>query len=250
MILIDPSLETVVDQGIISEGRGVPSMNATDSGSLLVVEAVDPGWGIGRLVSWATEDLANDSHLDEPNHLGFRALAVDTQGRVIFSVGSARLATWDVEANIARPLTDDLPSDWMRAVTNPGPHRTLYALTQDPPALFAFGSSGAVEALGDAGGYTTSLGYDEAGGRVLWMANAHGGAWESGAAVTTLDTETGRISEVLRLRDAFETELGLLPGGTYSMVYSDGSLIIGVNASDIGDDSGFGTVVLVVVEGL
>jgi hypothetical protein len=250
MILIDPRLGTVVDQGIVSEGRGVPSMNVTDNGSLLVVEAVDPASDTGRLVSWDTEGLANDSHLEEPDHLGFRALAVDVQGRVIFSAGSAQLATWDVEANIARPLTDDLPGDWMRAVTNPGPDGTLYAVTQDPPALFALRSSGAVEVLGDPGGYTTSLGYDEAGGRVFWMANAHGGAWKSGAAVMTLDTETGQISEVLRLRDAFESELGLLPGGTYSMVYSEGTVVIGVNASDIGDDSGFGTVVLVVVEGL
>jgi hypothetical protein len=34
------------------------------------------------------------------------------------------------------------------------------------------------------------------------------------------------------------------------MVYDDGRLIIGVNASSLDDDSGFGTVVLVGVEGV
>jgi hypothetical protein len=55
---------------------------------------------------------------------------------------------------------------------------------------------------------------------------------------------------VTSLLDAFEEELGLLPGGTYSAVYDQGRLILGVNASELDDDSGFGTVVLVVLEGV
>jgi hypothetical protein len=64
-----------------------------------------------------------------------------------------------------------------------------------------------------------------------------------------MDTASGEITEVASLLDPFE-ELDLLPGGTYSIVYDEGRLILGVNASDLDDDSGFGTVVLVVVEGV
>jgi hypothetical protein len=88
------------------------------------------------------------------------------------------------------------------------------------------------------------------GGRIFWMPEAHGGAWEVGAAIMSMDTSTGEITEVVSLLDPFEESLDLLPGGTYSIVYDEGRLILGVNASDLDDDSGFGTVVLVVVEGV
>jgi hypothetical protein len=65
-----------------------------------------------------------------------------------------------------------------------------------------------------------------------------------------MDTASGEITEVTALLDPFDEELSLLPGGTYSIVYDEGKLIVGVNASNLDDDSGFGTVVLVVVEGV
>ena len=55
---------------------------------------------------------------------------------------------------------------------------------------------------------------------------------------------------MVSLNEAFMDKLGLVAGGTYSAVFSDGRLIMGINASPIGDESGFGTVVFVVVEGL
>lgn len=138
----------------------------------------------------------------------------------------------------------------MRAATPVLEDGTIVGVTQSPPALFALSRSGDVEPLGDPGGYTTSLALDEAGQRIFWMANAHGNAWRQGAAVMSLDLRTGDISEVVRLGSSFRDELGLLPGGTYSIQYEDGSLYMGVNASHLDDESGFGTVVLVVVEGL
>jgi hypothetical protein len=66
----------------------------------------------------------------------------------------------------------------------------------------------------------------------------------------SMDTATGEITEIVSLLEPFEKNLDLLPGGTYSIVYDEGRLILGVNASDLDDDSGFGTVVLVVVEGV
>jgi hypothetical protein len=103
--------------------------------------------------------------------------------------------------------------------------------------------------LGDPGGSTTSIAMTPDGSRIFWMPEAHGGAWEIGAVVNSMDTATGEITEVTSLLEPFE-ELGLLPGGTYSVVYDEGRLILGVNASPADDDSGFGTVVLVVIEGV
>jgi hypothetical protein len=88
------------------------------------------------------------------------------------------------------------------------------------------------------------------GSRVFWMPEAHGGAWEVGAKVMSLDTASGEMTEVVSLLDPFGEALDLLPGGTYSTVYDEGRLILGMNASPMDDDSGFGEVVLVVLEGV
>ena len=250
MILIDPASETVIDKGIISDRRGVPSLTISADGAALVVEAVEPESDSGLLVSWDNRTTAEDAQLRDPRHIGYRSLAVAADGRILFSVGSGELAAWDTATGSISTYTRDLPGEWMRATTSVLEDGTLVGVTQNPPRLFTLARSGAVETLGDPGGYTTSLALDLAGQRVFWMANAHGDAWKQGARVMALDIRTGDISEVVRLRSSFESELGLLPGGTYSIQYEDGSLYVGVNASQLSDESGFGTVVLVVIEGL
>ena len=107
-----------------------------------------------------------------------------------------------------------------------------------------------MEVIGNAGEYTASLATTPEGDRVFWMPGAHGDAWQLGAPILQLDTATGEVTELVSLAEPFEERFGLLPGGTYSITYHEGSLIVGVNASPLDDDSGFGTVVLVVVEGV
>lgn len=68
--------------------------------------------------------------------------------------------------------------------------------------------------------------------------------------VRGLHTATGEVEAVVGLVDPFKEDFGLLPGGTYSIVFHDGRLILGVNASPLDNDSRFGTVVLMVIEGL
>jgi hypothetical protein len=65
-----------------------------------------------------------------------------------------------------------------------------------------------------------------------------------------MDTSTGKTVDVTSLVESFADALGLLPGGSYSVVYDNGRLILGVNASPLDDDSGFGIPVLVVIEGV
>lgn len=249
LIRIDPQERTVADAGVVVEAHGVPSMTIA-AGSQIVVEAVDPWTDTGVLAHWDVLSSRVASGHEDPDQTGFRALAVDSEGRVLFSTGGGRLMAWDSTSGTAEQVTDDLPGEWMRAATPVDGSGVIYGVTQDPPALFSLDADGRVELLGDPGGYTTSLGFDERGGRVFWMAGAHGDSWETGATVMTLDVDTGEMFEVVSLQPVFEGELGLRVGGTYSMVYSGGRLFIGVNASPIDDDSGFGRVVLVVVEGL
>jgi hypothetical protein len=225
-------------------------MTITRDRSLIVAEAIEPETDSGLLVSLDSMLDSSTSTLEDPRHLGYRSLGVTEDGRILYSVGGGELVAWDSGTGDASTFTRDLPGEWLRAVTPLLSDGSFVGVTQDPPRLFSVSSDGEVNRLGDPGGYTTSLALDQQGGRVFWMANAHGNAWKQGAAVMTMNIETGEQDVIVELRDSFADELGLLPGGTYSIAYEDGALFIGVNASPIGDDSGFGTVVLVVIEGL
>jgi hypothetical protein len=188
--------------------------------------------------------------VDDPRQYGFRALGIDpVSGGVLYGIGGGELAALDPTSGEFEDLDLELPGFWLRAITRPTPDGTVYGVSDDESFLFSISPDGTVEVLGEPGGTTTSLAMTPDGTRVFWMPEAHGGAWEVGAPIMSMDTASGETTEITSLVDPFE-ELDLLPGGTYSVVYQDGSLILGVNASDLNDDSGFGTVVLVVVEGL
>jgi hypothetical protein len=218
--------------------------------SVIVAEAVEPETDVGVLVAWDTGSGSVIAELSDERQTGYRSLGTTPDGGVVYSTGSGGLAVWDVESDDAEDLDLRMSGDWMRAVTPLLDDGTLIGVTRDSDELFGLSATGEVTSLGNAGGYTTSLALDESAGRIFWLAEAHGDAWVSGAPVMSLDLSTGDVTEVVRLKDSFESGLGLLPGGTYSMVYDRGRLVIGVNASPLDEDSGFGTVVLVVVEGL
>lgn len=249
LISIDPLAGTISDEGVVSLGLGIPSMAFTPVGNRLAIEAVDPESRVGSVVARNSVDGGQSNH-DDSEHVGFRSLGLTEEGSILYSVGGRRLMAWQPASDRTTLYTDDLPGDWLRAVTAPLDDGGFVGVTQDPPRLFRASPQGDITAMGDPGGYTTSLALDPMGRRVFWMANAHGGAWKDGAPIVSMDLETGEQQVLLSLRKSFASELGLLPGGTYSMVYDAGRLYVGVNASQLGDDSGFGTVVLVVIEGL
>ena len=107
---------------------------------------------------------------------------------------------------------------------------------------------GEIEPLGEAAGYTTSLA--RIGDTVYSMPLAHGAAWTLGAPVLGLDVTTGQTTTVIELEPLIEDAFGLRVGGTYSITADGGArrLFVGLNASNLDDDSGFGRVVLVVVD--
>jgi hypothetical protein len=253
LLAIDPQGLTIGDHGAIAGEYGMPTMTIAPDGKTLVAGSVDVESGeedTGVLTVFDTSKGVLVHQIDDPRQYGFRALGIDPiDGGVLYGIGDGKLASLDPGSGEFRDLDLVLPGYWLRAITRPAPDGTVYGVSDDESFLFSISSDGTLEELGEPGGTTTSLAMTPDGDRIFWMPEAHGGAWEVGATVMSMDTASGEITEVVSLLDPFE-ELDLLPGGTYSIVYDEGSLILGVNASDLDDDSGFGTVVLVVVEGV
>ncbi|MGH8914711.1 MAG: hypothetical protein ACRDZM_09390 [Acidimicrobiia bacterium] len=254
LLAIDPAGRTISDHGAIAGEYGMPAMTIAPDGKTLVVGSVDVESGesdVGILTVFDTSTVKTTYQVDDPRQYGFRALGIDpVSGGVLYGIGDGKLAALDPATGEYHDLDVTMPGYWLRAITRPAPDGTVYGASDDEDGLFAIEPDGSLVELGEPGGTTTSIAMTPDGSRIFWMPEAHGGAWEVGAKIMAMDTASGEMSEVVSLLDAFEEELGLLPGGTYSTVYNDGRLILGVNASDRDDDSGFGTVVLVVVEGV
>lgn len=252
LLQLDVANRQVVDHGLLAGQRGIPAMTLSPEGHIVAV-AVDADTDTAILATFDTATGSALDDVDDPRQVGFRSLGPSPDGSVVYSIGDRELALLDPEDQTTDDLAISMPGDWLRAATSLNPDNTWYGVTQDEPALFEVGPDGVANEIGSVDGYTTSLAMTETGDRVYWMPGAHGDAWEQGATVLSYSSETGEISEVVSLATLFEQELGLLAGGTYSVVFDRGTLILGVNASDPDedeDDSGFGTVVLVVIEGL
>jgi hypothetical protein len=254
LLAIDPQGRTITDHGPIAGEFGMPTMTITPDGVTLVAGSVDVESGdedTGVLTVFDTSRSEVVEQVDDARQIGFRALGIDPVSRgVLYGIGDGKLAALDPASGEFHDLESTMPGYWLRAITRPAPDGTVYGVSDDESVLFSISPDGSLSELGDPGGTTTSIAMTPDGSRIFWMPEAHGGAWEVGARIMSMDTASGEITEVTALLDPFDEELSLLPGGTYSIVYDEGKLIVGVNASNLDDDSGFGTVVLVVVEGV
>jgi hypothetical protein len=251
LIQIDPSTRTIASYGPVFGQRGVPTMVMAPDGQTLVASSVDSASDTATLTVVDTETRSVDEVVDDPAQVLFRALGVGTDsGLTMYAIGDGGLGLLDPATGKFSHDGPHLPGAEMRAITRSASDGTVYGVTDEESALFAIRPGQEVESLGSAGGYTASLGMTPDGSRIFWLPDAHGGAWESGARVRQMDTASGDVTDLVGLEDLFTDSLSLHAGGTYSVVYDDGRLILGVNASPLDDDSGFGTVVLVVIEGV
>lgn len=246
LLSIHPHTRTIADHGPVAGRRGIPTLTIASDQRTVVASGVDPDKDRGVLVLYDTAAGAV-IEVAETDQEGYRALAVDPERGILYSIGDRRLARLDPSTGETTSLDLTLPGDILRAATSPAGDGRWYGVTNDDPVLFAADGDG-LQPLGEPGGYTTSLAMTPDGARIFWLPDAHGGAWKDGAGVRSMETGSGEITTVASLAGPFQQSLGLRPGGTYSVVYHEGKLILGVNASE--DDSGFGTVVLVVIEGL
>lgn len=245
LLRIDPDARTVENLGVVASGRGVPSMALGLDGRTLFAEAVEPVSDTGVLV---TVDLATGerSKVTIPGHQTFRSVLVGPDGIPRVAVGDGELAAVGPDGAVVRE--GGLPGAVLRMATPPGPDGSVVGVTVDPDVFFRRDPDGSIVALAPALGYTTSLARSDDGATVYSIPRAHGSAWTVGAPLMALDVATGRLETVVELGPLLEREMGLRLGGTYSIVADGSRLFVGVNASTLDDDSGFGVVALVVVD--
>ena len=248
LLEFDPNREVVVNHGPVAGRRGIPSLMISSDGRTLVGEANSPERE-GLLVVFDTVNRTIVDEIEDERHMGFRSLATMADGSILYSVGNGALAEYAPGEGTTEQTIEGMPGESLRAVTPPGPDGTIYAMSNREPGFFSIAADGTIEAIGDPQGYTTSLALSPDGRFVYWLPGAHGSSYSSGATVLSYDTQTGQTAEVVSVASVVEEALGLRVGGTYSIVYADDRLYLGLNASELSDDSGFGNVVFLVVEG-
>ena len=248
LMRIDPQSETITNLNTLVSGHGVPSLAISPDGGDLFAEGADPTTDQGVFIARDMESGAEIFRDNDSAHTGFRAMAVDTEGRAYYSIGEGRLRRYDPVSGEVADLADRMPGEFLRAATPPDETGTIVAVTQDEPTFFTLDTDGTITSLSRAPGYTTSLARN--GNLVYFIPDAHGGAWESGTPVMVLDVATGKQTVLVELNDLAERELGLRLGGTYNIAIDSqaGRLFIGLNAAPPDSGSTFGAVVLVVID--
>jgi hypothetical protein len=254
LLRLDPEGRTTESLGTVLEEHGIPSMAGWAEGGMLYVEAADPERFEPQRGAFVALDMATGEQVfatdDDEDHRGFRAMAVDADGRVMFSRTDGRLARWDPETGEMSELDAELPGEFLRAATAPARDGTLYLVTQDPDRLLALDPDGGLHDLGELAGYTASVALSADGERLWYVPDAHGGSAEQGTPVIEVDTATGEQRVLVELAPLARDRLDLTLGGTYNVALSaDGSqLYLGMNAAPPDADDTYGEVVLVVVD--
>ena len=254
LLRLDPAERTIENLGPVLEEHGVPSLAGWSDGGLLYAEAANPKLHDPQRGALVVLDMTTGEQVlatpDEQDHRGFRAMAVDQEGRVVFSRDNGGLARWDPASSELTDLDVVLPAEFLRAATAPAPDGTVYLATQNPDLLFALDADGQLRGLGRLAGYTASLAMATDGSRLWYVPDAHGGAAERGTPVIEVDTRTGEQHTVVELDPLAQDALGLSLGGTYNIAVDDtgSTLYLGLNAAEPTAESLFGEVVLVVVE--
>jgi hypothetical protein len=226
-------------------------MAGSPDGGLLYAEAVDPireSPGPFLVYDTAAGEIV---YMDDSDaHTGFRAIAVDADGRAYYSQGGGELAVYDPATNTTSAFAAEIPGDFLRAATPPGPDGIVYGVSRDPEVFFALDPAGSVRTLSPARAYTTSLALSPDGARIYSVPDAHGGAWRAGAPLVAVDTDTGEQQVIVELADLVQAGLDLRLGGTYNVAVdrSGKTIYIGMNAGPVDEpEEGFGEVVLLIV---
>lgn len=251
---LDPYGRTIEPLDVPVDLHGQASLAGAPGHGLIYGEAVDPvlkDQGVEEGPFFAYDVRSEETVFVGPAtpHVGYRAMIVDATGRAYYSVGGGELAAYDPDTNELTTHTESMPGDWLRAATYPAPDGSVYGVSEEPDAFFVMRPNGQIEELGEAPGYTTSIALAPDGSRFYFMPDAHGNAHENGAQLIAVDTATGEQEVVAELNSLVESGLGLTVGGTYNVAVSpDGETVyVGINASPVGDDSGFGEVALLAV---
>jgi hypothetical protein len=248
---LDPELRSIVQLGTPLPEFGIPSLASWPSRGLLYGEAVDPRFEQDRGPFFVYDVVQQEviHRDDDASHGGFRNVAVDGEGRAYFSLGDGVLGKYDPATNQVRRHPQRIPGSTLRASTSPDDQGVVYGVTQDPDVLFAIEPDGKLRTIGPVSGYTASIARHPDGEHVLYVPAAHGGAWEQGAPLVSVNLESGTEQVLVRLNDLTEEKLGLRLGGTYNVAVDTTRRIVyvGMNAGTLDAEDAFGEAVLLVV---
>ena len=250
---LDKSTLALQPVAIPAPERGIPSL-ASNGAGLIYGEIVDPlvsddlfpsgGFVVYDVTSGQVVRTAED-----PVHDGFRNILVDEQGSAWFARDGGQLLRYDPAADETSEVDVDL-GGMLRASTRPTADGTVFAVTQDPDRFLAIDPAGpVVRPLGEALGYTASIALlpDESG--FLYVPGAHGRSATWGTPLIRVDGETGEQTVVVELADLLVDELGVTPGGTYSIVVDAEREVASVSLNAGTDpEEPWGEVVFVVVD--
>lgn len=252
LLRIDPATGAVTSLGTPIPKHGVPSLTGWTKGGLLYGEAVNPEVQPKRGPFFVYDIRARKVvfQADPDNHVGFRNMMVDGEGRAWFSAGDGRLQVWDPSTRKLEESDVRLPGDWVRASTRPAADGTVYGVTKQPATFFALHPDGKVQVLGAAKGYTTSMALTPDGKYFYYVPDAHGKAWTQGTPLIKVDTRTGEQETVVALNELAERRLSLRLGGSYDIALDNAGsrAFIGFNANAPSAKNAFGKPVLVVVD--
>lgn len=251
LMSVDPdSLETA-RVGVPVPEHGIPSLVGTPDG-LLYGEAVDPllpegSYPGGGFFVYDTQSDEVRLFAEDERHHTFRNVIVDGTGAGWFAADGGGLFRYSPDDNEVTLTEVDLGGP-LRASTTPDADGVVYGVTDEPYQIFSIDADGNVTTLGNAPGYTASVALTPDGSEMLYVPGAHGDSATWNTPLIAVDTDSGEQRTVVELQDLVRDELGLVLGGTYSVLVDDERDLayLTFNAGATADDP-WGEAVLVVV---
>lgn len=251
---LDPNRRTLTPLGVPVEFHGQASLASDPTSGLIFGESIDPltreSDPNGPLFVYDVQSEQVVYTSPSKPHAGFRSVLVDANGNAHYSIGGGRMLMFDATSREVGKSKVELPGNWLRAVTSVRSDGSLFGVTREPETLFEIAADGSTRTLGSALGYTTSLALSPDGSKFYYMPGAHGDSADWGSPLVAVDTDTGEQDVVVELNDLIESRIGYTVGGTYNVAVSPdgGTVYMGVNAGEVGADSAFGEVILLVVD--
>lgn len=247
ILSLDTSTYELSSLGIPVPGFGIPSL--AERNGLLFGEGSDPtaprGVDAGVFFVWDPATRETVYSVSDPSHQRLRSVLTTDDGRAFVATADETLLEYQ-PGGALEVAGDRLPSGWLRAVTPDLADGSVVGVTREPHSFFRRDASGAIEPLGPASGYITSLALT-ADEKVLYIPGAHGSAWKHDASLYAFDPSTGTDEVVVSLNAAAEDVLGLTLGGTYSVTTSPDRSVVYIVFNAGSRDDPWGDIVLAVV---
>jgi hypothetical protein len=246
---LHPEDRSIANLGVPASERGIPSLAGWTDRGLIYGEVVDPASDPDQGGFFAY-DIARSEVVfrdDDPDHVGFRSIAVDSRGRAYYSIGSRSLAVYDPATNRVSEHSSPIPGGRLRASADPTPEGVVYGVTANPEHFFALRPSGEIRTIAEAQGYTASIALDPDLQNILYVPDAHG--VEEGAPLLSVDVDTGAHEVLVELDELARSSLDLRLSGSYNVAVDRQRRIVyvGMNAGGLDAEDPYGEIVLFVV---